>query len=89
MTAIYRTKLHTAIGKRIDQDKLRVCDLTEGFDVTDIDAEALRVVDPELDTLTNINSAADYFRLLERFGQQCPEKLLRLLESSERGVDNT
>ena len=83
MTAIYRTKLHTAIGKRIDQDKLRVCDLTEGFDVTDIDAEALRVVDPELDTLTNINSAADYFRLLERFGQQCPEKLLRLLESSE------
>lgn len=80
MTAIYHTKLHASIDQRIQQNKLRVCDLAEGFDVANIDAEALRVVDPELDTLTNINSADDYFRLLKRFGQQCPEKLLQKLK---------
>ncbi len=79
MTAIYRTRLHKAAKQRIEQNKLRVCDLAEGFDVTNIDAEELRVVDPELDTLTNINSADDYFRLLKRFDQQCPEKLLQRL----------
>ena len=47
--------------------------------MTNIDAEELRVVDPELDTLTNVNSAEDYFRLLKRFGQQCPEELLQRL----------
>jgi len=81
MTAIYRTHLHTAVDQRIQQNKLRVCNLAEGFQVTNIDAEELRVVDPELDTLTNINSAEDYFRLLKRFGQQCPEELLQRLTS--------
>jgi len=79
MTAIYRTRLHTAVNQRIQQNKLRVCDLAEGFKVTNIDAKELRVVDPELDTLTNINSAEDYFCLLKRFGQQCPEGLLQRL----------
>ena len=79
MTAIYRTCLHTAVDQRIQRNKLRVCNLAEGFQVTNIDAEELRVVDPELDTLTNINSAEDYFCLLKRFGQQCPEGLLQRL----------
>ena len=82
MTAIYHTRLHTAIAERIEQDLLRVCDLTDGFNVVDLDAEALRIVDPELDTLTNINSAADYFQLLERFEQRCPEELLHKLEAA-------
>ena len=79
MTAIYRTRLHLAAAERIQQDLLRVCDLADGFDVVHLNAEKLRSVDPELDTLTNINSAAEYFRLLERFGQRCPEELLRKL----------
>ena len=81
MTAIYRTWLHAAVDQRIQQNKLRVCNLAEGFQVTNIDAEELRAVDPELDTLTNINSAEDYFRLLKRFSQQCPEELLQRLIS--------
>ena len=81
MTAIYHTSLHTAIAERVEQNLLRVCDLAAGFDVVELDANTLHVVDAELDSLTNINSAADYFRLLERFGQQCPEDLKRKLES--------
>ena len=81
MTAIYRTSLHTSIQERIEQNKLRVCNIADGFDVANIDAEALRCVDPELDTLTNINSAADYLRLLARFEQRCPEELLRKLKA--------
>ena len=81
MTAIYHTRLHAAIHQRIQQNLLRVCDLTDGFDVVNLDADTLHVVDPELDTLTNINSAADYLRLLERFGQQCPEELLSKLRA--------
>jgi molybdopterin-guanine dinucleotide biosynthesis protein A len=66
MTAIYRTSMHVAIEQRIEQAKLRVCDLTEGFNVKKIHADELRAADPELDSLTNVNSAKDYQRLLDR-----------------------
>lgn len=66
MTAIYRTRLHAAVAQRIANNSLRVCDLTEGFDVKNIPADDLRVADPDLDSLTNVNSTTDYQRLLNR-----------------------
>jgi molybdopterin-guanine dinucleotide biosynthesis protein A len=66
MTAIYRTSMHASIEKRIAAGSLRVRDLTEGFNINQIPADNLRVVDPQLDSLTNVNSPDDYRRLLDR-----------------------
>ncbi len=74
MTAIYRTELHPAIGQRIAKEQLRVSDLATAFFVNRIDVESLKVVDPDLDSLTNVNSARDYVELLQRFGLDCPEQ---------------
>jgi len=77
MTAIYQTELHQAIEQRIANEQLRVSDLASAFATNRIDVESLKVIDPELDSLTNVNSAVDYLELLNRFGLECPEQFAR------------
>lgn len=74
-TAIYRTDLHPQIGERIQAGQLRVSELANAFGARLVPTESLIEVDPKLDSMMNVNSAADYFRLLERFGQTCPSDL--------------
>ena len=76
LTAVYRTRLHKKIGHRTANNQLRVSDLATAFKVNRIDVEGLKVVDPTLDSLTNVNSASDYLRLLKRFGLDCPEQFV-------------
>jgi molybdopterin-guanine dinucleotide biosynthesis protein A len=66
MTAIYRTSMHEKASDRIQQGLLRVSDLTEGCNVNLLPVDSLKQVDPQLDSLTNINSMDDYRRLLAR-----------------------
>ncbi len=80
MTAIYRTSLHEQIGKRIVAGQLRVSDLAEAYDAVRPDIESLRKHDPNLDSMTNVNSAIDYQRLLERFGLEMPLEVARRLK---------
>ena len=68
MTAIYQTVLHQAIEKRIENKQLRVSELASEFDARMLDVDSLREIDPDLDSMTNINSAKDYRDLLKRFG---------------------
>jgi molybdopterin-guanine dinucleotide biosynthesis protein A len=81
MTAIYRTELHHAIGQRIALNQRRVSDLASAFATNRIDVETLRIVDPNLDSLTNVNLARDYLELLHRFGLPCPEKFVGKLRN--------
>ncbi len=86
MTAIYQTDLHRAIEQRIEAGQLRVSDLADAFEALKIPVESLAAVDPQLDSLTNINSADDYLKLLKRFAQECPpqfrEQLLKSRQDS-------
>jgi molybdopterin-guanine dinucleotide biosynthesis protein A len=86
MTAIYRTNLHGPIEQRIKAGQLRVSDLADAFEALKIPLESLTAVDPQLDSLTNINSADDYLKLLKRFAQECPpqfrEQLLKSRQDS-------
>ena len=84
MTAIYQTQHHVEIAKRIDADSLRVSDLASALGARCIDAESLRVADSNLDSLTNINSVADYRQLLERLGLTCPTDLAKAIGLSDR-----
>ena len=80
MTAVYRTKLHQLIDQRIQNGQLRVSELANSFQALQIPVNLLREIDPELDSMTNINSAADYFDLLKRFGLELSPKLQDRLE---------
>jgi molybdopterin-guanine dinucleotide biosynthesis protein A len=75
MTAVYRTKLHGMIHERIQNGQLRVSELATAFPSHQIHVDSLREIDPELDSMTNINSAVDYFDLLKRFGLELSPEL--------------
>jgi molybdopterin-guanine dinucleotide biosynthesis protein A len=75
MTAIYRTDLHERIAQRISANQLRVSDLADAFDSFSPGAELLKATDPDLDSMTNINSAIDYQKLLNRFGLDYPPEI--------------
>jgi molybdopterin-guanine dinucleotide biosynthesis protein A len=75
MTAVYRTKLHGRIDQRIQSGQLRVSELATSFPTHQIPVNLLREIDPNLDSMTNINSAVDYFNLLKRFGLELSPKL--------------
>lgn len=79
MTAIYRTRFHVEIGRRIKANNLRVSELATAFDANCIDADQLRDIDPNLDSLTNVNSVDDYRNLLKRLGLACPPELAKLI----------
>lgn len=79
MTAIYRTQFHVEIGERIKANNLRVSELATAFEANCIDAAQLREVDPNLDSLTNINSVDDYRSLLKRLGLRCPPELAQAI----------
>lgn len=82
MTAIYRTELHHLIENRIQEDQLRVSELAEAFGCLQPTVESLKVIDPTLDSMTNVNSRADYLRLLSRFDLECPQHLLDAIGGS-------
>ena len=77
MTAIYRTDLHELIGERINSGQLRVSELAAAVDAIQPDMEGMKQIDPQLDSMTNINTAQDYRRLLDRFGLDCPPELAK------------
>lgn len=66
LTAVYRTDLHPRLAQRIAAGQLRVSDLATALDCQRIPVAGLRQLDPNLDSLMNINSADDYQALLER-----------------------
>lgn len=66
MTAIYRSSFFSIAAERIANKKLRVSELAKACSANMIELEKLKVIDPELDSLTNINSMDDYRKLLAK-----------------------
>jgi molybdopterin-guanine dinucleotide biosynthesis protein A len=70
------------IDQRIKNGQLRVSELATAFQAHQISVDSLREIDPELDSMTNINSAIDYYNLLKRFGLELsPDLQTRLQEN--------
>jgi len=79
MTAIYRTSLHEQLGERITSNQLRVSEIAGAVNSAQPNVETLRKIDPNLDSMTNVNSAQDYFNLLSRFGLDTPKEIANRL----------
>lgn len=78
-TAIYRTTLYQSIGQRIAENLPRVSDLAMDFNSNQISLETLKDIDPNLNSFVNVNTAAQYMALLERFQLECPAEIARRL----------
>jgi len=89
MTAIYRTELHTEIGKRIAANQLRVSELANALNAIQTGMEAIRLIDPDLDSMTNINSKGDYIRLLDRFNLKCPAEIAAAIGLGQDGLEKS
>jgi molybdopterin-guanine dinucleotide biosynthesis protein A len=68
LAAVYRTHTATTIEQLLDQEKLRTSDLFATLLTNRVPIQELRDVDPELLTLMNVNTPADYARALELAG---------------------
>jgi molybdenum cofactor guanylyltransferase len=96
LAAAYRVSLAGAAGRLVAQDRLRPAFLFGECTVAELDGEALRkdpvlaALDPDLDSLVNVNTPADYQAARAR---PAPEVIIRLsralARSGGKGGGNT
>jgi molybdopterin-guanine dinucleotide biosynthesis protein A len=64
LTAVYRTRVLDKISEMVARGQLRVKDLLEAIDVCQFGVDEFRDVDPEFQTIRNINTWEEYQELL-------------------------
>lgn len=70
LAAVYRIRLRNTVQSLIEQGRMRPLFLVESSNSNVVDVEKLRDVDPQLDSLRNINAPDDYRSALMRAGLQ-------------------
>jgi molybdopterin-guanine dinucleotide biosynthesis protein A len=68
LAGVYRVSLADRVAELTNADRLRLLDLLEDCSSRAIDVNELRGVDPELDSLRNVNSPEDYAAALRDAG---------------------
>jgi len=94
LAAAYRVSLAAAAGRLVAQDRLRLAFLLGDCAVEELDGEALRkdpvlaALDPDLDSVVNVNTPADYQAARAR---PAPEVMIRLSANLARigGISGT
>lgn len=64
LAAVYRTRLGKRAWELIESDRMRPVFLREDVSTVDVTTDELRQVDPQLESLQNMNTPADYEKLL-------------------------
>ncbi|MDR7418605.1 MAG: molybdenum cofactor guanylyltransferase [Armatimonadota bacterium] len=65
--AVYATKARPVFEQRVREGMLTLAGTLAALRVRKVEAEELAAVDPDLDTLWNVNTESDYRALLERW----------------------
>ena len=68
LAAVYRTSVLSFVNSLLDADRLRPRFLFDLVRTAEIPVESLRVVDPDLDTLMNLNNPSDYVSAMHKAG---------------------
>ncbi len=74
MTAVYRTVVHQQIARLVSHNDLKVSRLADVLDAQKIDVAELKLVDPELQSLFNVNRREDYRQLLQSQSLEIPPR---------------
>lgn len=80
LAAVYRVGVLAEVTDLLAQDQLRPRFLFDRVRTRTVDVAELREVDPELDSLTNLNHPHDYAAALEKLGLSVPEEVSRSLD---------
>ncbi len=72
LAAVYRVSLEPRLRQLLAERRLRLQSLANEFDARLVDVAELRGVDPELDSLRNINTPAEYQAALAAVGISGP-----------------
>ena len=81
LAAVYRTDVLPEIRLLLAADQLRPRFLFERVRTCRVPVEELRAVDPDLQTLANLNTPADYFAAARRAGWEVPAELREALDT--------
>lgn len=89
LSAVYHCRLVPRVRALLDADRRRPLFLLEEADTYRIPVEELRLVDPELRTLANLNTPADYLAALQQAAlpPPPPEVLDELQRRSDQEID--
>ena len=68
LAAVYRTNITDRITELLSADRLRPVFLFELTDTREVNVEELRMVDPDLQSLRNLNTPEEYFAALAAAG---------------------
>ena len=85
LTALYRPSALERIEQMVSSGRLKVALLATELNANRISIDSLRNVDPELDSITNINSIEDYADLLKRFSQPLPPEIQAKIDADGNG----
>ena len=72
LAAIYRTRVLSAVDDLLRADRLRTAFLFQSVRIRQVPVESLRDVDPDLDTLKNLNRPEDYLAAVKQAGLAVP-----------------
>ena len=75
MTAIYRCSVVSKVAAMVNRKQLRVSDLMTELNAKRISVEKIREVDPDLNSIKNLNSPEQYLEFLRRRGFDCPPEI--------------
>ncbi len=64
LTGVYRTSLVDTIGEMVANEELRVRDLFSRINFVAVGANELRTIDPDLNTIKNMNNQQEYRQML-------------------------
>ena len=79
LAAVYRPRVLSHVEQLLAADRLRPFFLFEAAHTLEVPVEELRDVDPELDSLMNLNHPADYLAALAKAGFEPDPEVLRKL----------
>jgi len=85
LAAVYRIDVLPEVQSLLDADRLRPAYLFDAVPTCRVSVDELRSVDPDLDSLQNLNCPEDYFAALARCGLDVDQQTRRML--SERNAD--
>lgn len=90
LAAVYRPRVVPVIRDLLAADRLRPVFLYERVDTLRVDVSELRGVDPQLDSLTNLNRPEDYRAALSKAGYPLPAdiaaRLKTMMDSDAEGI---
>ena len=84
LAAVYRRSLIDVIETLLAADRLRPAFLFDTVSTRRVSEDELRDVDPQLNTLKNLNHPADYLAAMAEAGFRVPDEMRAMLEKNRR-----